>query len=438
MRERAMTDARTLRALAVCRLRLSALPARHVLVALAFLGYVIAYTDRVNISVAAVVMKEHFGWTQTEKGLVLSSFFIGYMLCMFIAGVIATRFGGKRVSGGAVLIWSLFTLLTPLAAVISLPVLFAARIGMGMGEAGLFPATFELFGRRIPATERARATSRFCCGMPVGTVIGLLVSGWLVGRYGWPMPFYAFGLAGLLWTIFWFSQVPSSPPYDLRVDAKVTKKARTVGAAVVEPVRSGDRRRAARWSVDVLCAVAVVAELFSRRPARKYYERGLLLRRSVARNGTDDEHRRVGVRPHDTQRCEHHERPQDHAVWWPRPFRIVPAGYTRRAHALARTDTNDWRGRRPRVHMVRVRGRNSGRRAAPRRFIGGIHQHDRTSSRIRGRGCHGLARGSHRNLHIGICSGGGNWPCGCDRVRTLLQRTSSYRLIQWHGSPRKE
>jgi ACS family sodium-dependent inorganic phosphate cotransporter len=78
-----------------------------------FLGCVIAYTDRVNISVAVVAMKEHFGWTQTEKGLVLSSFFVGYMLCMFIAGVIATRFGGKRVAGGAVIIWSFFTFLTP-------------------------------------------------------------------------------------------------------------------------------------------------------------------------------------------------------------------------------------------------------------------------------------------------------------------------------------
>src|SRR5690242_7591896 len=47
---------------------------RHVVVALTFLGCIVAYTDRVNISVAAVAMKEHFGWSQTQKGFVLSAF----------------------------------------------------------------------------------------------------------------------------------------------------------------------------------------------------------------------------------------------------------------------------------------------------------------------------------------------------------------------------
>jgi sugar phosphate permease len=73
-------------------------PRRHVVVAFIFLGCVIAYTDRVNISVAAVAMKEYFGWSQTEKGLVLAAFFVGYLLFMFVAGLLANRFGGKRVA----------------------------------------------------------------------------------------------------------------------------------------------------------------------------------------------------------------------------------------------------------------------------------------------------------------------------------------------------
>jgi ACS family sodium-dependent inorganic phosphate cotransporter len=219
--------------------RIGVWPRRHVLVALVFLGCVIAYTDRVNISVAVVAMKEHFGWTQTEKGLVLSSFFVGYMLCMFIAGVIATRFGGKRVAGGAVIIWSFFTFLTPAAASISIPVLIAARIGMGAGEAGLFPATYELFGRWIPPIERARAASRFVSGIPLGTVIGLTASGWLVGRYGWPMPFYVFGLAGLFWMILWFWQVQNDPRSDSRVgvaERGLIESIRTAGDSSTERV----------------------------------------------------------------------------------------------------------------------------------------------------------------------------------------------------------
>jgi len=73
-----------------------------VVVAFIFLGCVIAYTDRVNISVAAVAMKEQFGWSQTEKGFVLAAFFFGYLLFMFMAGLLANRFGGKRVIGYSV------------------------------------------------------------------------------------------------------------------------------------------------------------------------------------------------------------------------------------------------------------------------------------------------------------------------------------------------
>jgi ACS family sodium-dependent inorganic phosphate cotransporter len=89
-----------------------------------------------------------------------------------------------------------------------------------MGEAGLFPATYELFGRWVPMTERTRAAGRFVSGIPLGTLIGLTASAWLVGRYGWPLPFYVFGIVGLLWMIILFRQVKNDPRDDSRVDAE--------------------------------------------------------------------------------------------------------------------------------------------------------------------------------------------------------------------------
>lgn len=193
---------------------------RHVVVALTFLACVIAYTDRVNISVAAVAMKEHFGWSQTQKGYVLAAFFVGYVLFMFAAGLLANRFGGKRVLGYSVLAWSILTLLTPVAATLSNAVLIVARIGLGVGEAGTYPSIYELFGRWVPPTERARAVARMTSGFPLGTVIGLIVSGWLVQRYGWAAPFYLFGLIGLVWLIVWFQQVENDPATDRRLSVE--------------------------------------------------------------------------------------------------------------------------------------------------------------------------------------------------------------------------
>ena len=192
-------------------------PRRHAIVWLIFAACAIAYTDRVNLAVAAVAMRTQFGWSQTEKGMVLASFFVGYMLCMFFAGVLSTRFGGHRVLGWSVVIWSVFTLLTPPAAMVSLPVLFAARIGMGMGEAAMFPAAYEMFGRWVPATERGSATGLLFTGIPLGTVLGLSGSGWLIGHYGWGAAFYGFGVLGFVWAIWWFRDIRNDPATDARV-----------------------------------------------------------------------------------------------------------------------------------------------------------------------------------------------------------------------------
>ncbi|MBS0578583.1 MAG: MFS transporter [Proteobacteria bacterium] len=192
-------------------------PRRHVVIGLAFLACVIAYTDRVNISVAVVAMKERFGWTETQKGEVLSAFFVGYLLFMYLGGVLSARFGGKTVLGWSVLAWSLFTFLTPAAALVSLPALVAARIGMGLGEAAMFPGAYEMFARWVPPSERARATARLLGGIPVGTVIGFVGTGFLVTRFGWPSAFYVFGIAGLAWVLLWYRQVHNGPATDPRV-----------------------------------------------------------------------------------------------------------------------------------------------------------------------------------------------------------------------------
>ena len=189
---------------------------RHTVMLLCFLALFIAYTDRVNISVAAVAMREQLGWTQTTKGLVLSAFFIGYMLFMIASGWLASRYGGKRVLAAAVVIWSVFTLLTPWAAIHSIAVLVAVRIGLGIGEAAVAPATFELFGRWVPQSERTRAVSGFLSAIPCGQVVGFAGTGWIIAHAGWPMAFYVFGAIGLIWVAVWMSKVADNPRADPR------------------------------------------------------------------------------------------------------------------------------------------------------------------------------------------------------------------------------
>lgn len=184
---------------------------RYNVVGLCVLAVFICYIDRVNISVAAIAMQEDLGWSNRTKGLVLSSFFIGYMLFMVPSGWISNRLGGKIVLGAAVVWWSIFTILTPLAALASLPILILTRILMGMGEAATFPAAYNLYGRWVPPNERSRAVSLLLGGIPLGTLFALMVTGWLVAQYGWPIVFYLFGATGLIWSVIWFKFTYATP-----------------------------------------------------------------------------------------------------------------------------------------------------------------------------------------------------------------------------------
>jgi ACS family sodium-dependent inorganic phosphate cotransporter len=112
--------------------------------------------------------------------------------------------------------WSLFTFITPLAA-LSLPLLIAARIGMGLGEAAMFPGAYSLFGRWIPPAERSRSVALLLSGVPVGTVFALLTSGWIVAHFGWASVFYLFGASGVAWVVIWIIEARNDPAAHPRI-----------------------------------------------------------------------------------------------------------------------------------------------------------------------------------------------------------------------------
>ncbi len=186
-------------------------PKRFNVVGLCFCAVFICYIDRVNISVAAIAMQEQFGWTETRKGFVLSSFFIGYMLAMGVAGWLSDRYGAKRVLGIAVIWWSIFTILTPFAANAGFAVLIVTRIAMGLGEAATIPGSYGMLSRWAPESEKARSISIMISGIPLGTLFGLITTGWIVSRYGWPAAFYIFGVVGIFWLPFWYFLVHDEP-----------------------------------------------------------------------------------------------------------------------------------------------------------------------------------------------------------------------------------
>lgn len=188
-----------------------AIPRRYVVAGLCFAATFICYIDRINISVAIIPMAEELGWDAERQGLVLSSFFVGYLLTQIVGGRLADRFGGKVVLATGVLWWSLFTVLTPVAAMGGFTALIVARIAMGLGEAVTFPSVYTLYSHWLPAQERGRGMALNNSGIPVGTIFALIVTPVIVTKLGWEWAFYLFGMAGVIWAFFWYRYTSSTP-----------------------------------------------------------------------------------------------------------------------------------------------------------------------------------------------------------------------------------
>ena len=196
------------------------LPKRIQLIAYSTLAVIICYIDRVNISVAIIPMQEQFGWSDSQVGFIFSSFYIGYMLTMALGGYLSDKFGGKLVLGYGVVMWSIFTILTPLAAHNGFFALFIMRVLMGIGEGVTFPAWQSLYARWIPFKERTRAIAFTNSGISIGTIIGYIGTQMIIISLGWEWAFYIFGIVGLVWFIFWNKNVSSYPAEHKKISSK--------------------------------------------------------------------------------------------------------------------------------------------------------------------------------------------------------------------------
>ena len=187
------------------------MPIRFKVIFYSFLAVFICYIDRVNISVAIIPMQNQFGWSESQVGLILGSFYAGYMVSMTLGGYLADKYGGKKVLGYGLLLWSFFTVITPAFAYSGLWLLILIRVLMGLGEGITFPSWHAIYARWIPFKERTRSIAITNSGISVGTVFGYVVAAIIISRYSWEWVFYSFGILGIFWYFFWQRNVTSYP-----------------------------------------------------------------------------------------------------------------------------------------------------------------------------------------------------------------------------------
>jgi len=169
---------------------------RFYVLAVLILVYMLNFLDRQIIGILAAPLKEEFGMTDAEFGLLGGIAFASvYSTLAIPLAWLADRFSRVWIMTGALAVWSGFTALCGTAT--SFTQLFLYRMGVGVGEAGGVAPAYSLVADYFPPHQRARALAGFAFGIPLGTASGTLVGGLLAAEYGWRTAFIVVGLIGV-------------------------------------------------------------------------------------------------------------------------------------------------------------------------------------------------------------------------------------------------
>ena len=160
-------------------------------------GTALVYANRMTMSLAVVPIETELEWDKRTSGVVLSSFYWGYLLTQVVGGYAADRFGGDLVQWTAALLWSLCTLLIPLAVEISTILVILLRFLCGLSQGVHFPAVISLVVQRVPLEYR----SIFFGFVFSGTELGIVLAGFVGGLISWQYYFLLFGTLGVGWAL---------------------------------------------------------------------------------------------------------------------------------------------------------------------------------------------------------------------------------------------
>ena len=182
---------------------------RWLIVFLLFTATTINYLDRQIIGLLKPILEKEFSWSETDFAHIVMAFQAAYAVGLLGFGWVIDKIGTKAGYSLTIIIWSAAGMLHAVAR--SVTGFSLARIGLGIGEAGNYPAAVKTVAEWFPKKERGLATGLFNAGTSIGVVVAVILVPWILNRYGWHEVFWITGVLGFVWLIFWllFYEVPA-------------------------------------------------------------------------------------------------------------------------------------------------------------------------------------------------------------------------------------
>lgn len=175
---------------------------RWVIAGLIFFITLVNFIDRSAISFVIEPLKQEFHFTDTQFGMILSAFGVGYVLLTVLGGWLVDTYGVRLVWPLAAITWSLCVALLGFAS--GLWGFIILRFLLGVTEGPHFPAMSRSISDWLPASERARALSLGLVAIPLSSVVGAPLTSYLVSDFGWRTMFVLMSAMGIVWAFVWY------------------------------------------------------------------------------------------------------------------------------------------------------------------------------------------------------------------------------------------
>lgn len=147
-----------------------------------FLCYIFAYLDRVNVSFAALQMRQDLGLSDAVYGVAAGIFFVGYFFFEVPCNLALQKIGAKYWLGPIMMVWGVVSACT--LFVKTAHEFYAIRFLLGIVESGFFPGVILYLTFWFPSRRRAKMIASFMTAIPLAGVIGGPISGWILDKAG--------------------------------------------------------------------------------------------------------------------------------------------------------------------------------------------------------------------------------------------------------------
>ncbi|MFC7393375.1 MFS transporter [Scopulibacillus cellulosilyticus] len=182
---------------------------RYTVLLLLWFCWMFSFLDRMVITVALPFIGKDFNVGATGQGLIISIFFAGYAIFQIPGGMLADKFGFRRVISLALGWWSIFTMLT--GVIFSYPLMLISRFLFGLGEAPLPGSSYKGIATYFPSKKRGTAAGIQSTVNTLGPAVATIAAAAIISSFGWRPVFISIGIPGLIVALLIWLKTKDNP-----------------------------------------------------------------------------------------------------------------------------------------------------------------------------------------------------------------------------------